>query len=114
MASPAEIVDCLEVVADVNGWRVYRLHGLRSDPARAAAPDLELVRGPDRLVIKVQSEKNAKTNGLSDSQRPHLDAHAGTGAEILHVTTAPRVTEAAGALSLYDALERVQRSGDPQ
>lgn len=114
MASPAEIVDTLATVAEVNGWIVYRLHGSRTDPARAAAPDLELVRPPERLVVKVQSEKNAKTNGLSDKQRPHLDAMAATGAEVLHVTTAAKVTEAAGALSLSAALERVQRSGDPQ
>lgn len=114
MASPAEIVDTLATVAEVNGWIVYRLHGSRTDPARAAAPDLELVRPPERLVVKVQSEKNAKTNGLSDKQRPHLDAMAATGAEVLHVTTAAKASEAAGAHSLHSALERIQRSGDPQ
>jgi len=114
MASPAEIVDTLATVAEVNGWIVYRLHGSRTDPARAAAPDLELIRGGERLVVKVQSEPNAKKNGLTDKQAAHLDAMKATGAEVLHVTTAGSTTEAAGAHSLSAALERVQRSGDPR
>lgn len=114
MASPAEIVDTLATVAEVNGWIVYRLHGSRTDPARAAAPDLELVRGGERLVAKVQSEPNAKKNGLTDNQAAHLAAMAATGAEVLHVTTAAKLSEAKGAVALAGALERVQRSGDPQ
>lgn len=110
MASAAEVVEALAVVADANGWTVYRLHGQRTDPARASAPDLELVRDGERVVVKVQSEKNARTNGLSREQRAHLDGHQAAGAEVLWVTTAPDGTEVDGAVALAGALERVQRT----
>jgi hypothetical protein len=114
MASPAEIVDTLEVVASVHGWSSYRLHGQRSDPARAAAPDLLLVRDDIALVVKVQSEANARKNGLTDKQAPQLSAIEAVGAEVMWVTTAPfsevhDLDTGRTSVGLAAAIDRVER-----
>lgn len=108
MSVPAEIVATLATVAEVNGWRVYRLHGSRTDPTRASAPDLVMLRDGQQLVAKVQSEANACKNGLTDRQAAHLEGWDTAGAYVMHVTTAPLRSEAEGALSVAEAIATLQ------
>lgn len=86
--SVAEVVDTLITVAQINGWQPYRLHAQRTDPARASAPDAALVRDGELVVFKVQSEANAKKNGLTDNQQAELEGLGEAGAHVLWVTTA--------------------------